>query len=206
VSFGRLLSFTASASDQDLPANTLIFSLDAGAPDGAAIDPVTGHVTWTPMSPQTPGDYSLTVRVTDDGVPPLSDFETIQIHVSSTWQNPLDRLDISGGGGVVPLDALLIINEINNRSISNRTTGRLPDLPVGVNPPPYLDANGDGFVFPLDVLLVINELNKSKHGEGETAAAETADAAPPHHLTDLALLSLVEEFESTWGKSKRRVG
>jgi hypothetical protein len=36
-----LLSFTATASDHDIPANTLTFSL-VGAPAGATIDQVTG--------------------------------------------------------------------------------------------------------------------------------------------------------------------
>ncbi|WP_345327834.1 putative Ig domain-containing protein, partial [Novipirellula rosea] len=49
---GTLLSFTASATDADLPANTLTFSLANGTggsvPAGASIDPTTGVFTWTP--------------------------------------------------------------------------------------------------------------------------------------------------------------
>jgi uncharacterized delta-60 repeat protein len=75
-----LLSFTTSASDPDL-SDTLAFSLDPGAPAGAAIDPSTGTFTWTPSEAQGPGVYNITVRVTDDGVPPRDDFETIQIAV-----------------------------------------------------------------------------------------------------------------------------
>ena len=67
---GTLLSFTATATDVDLPANTLTFSLDAGAPAGASIDPATGVFTWTPTEAQGPGVYPVTVRVTDNGRPP----------------------------------------------------------------------------------------------------------------------------------------
>ena len=42
-----LLTFTATATDADLPANTLTFSL-SGEPAGASIDPVSGVFTWTP--------------------------------------------------------------------------------------------------------------------------------------------------------------
>ena len=50
------LTFTAHASDPDSDAaETLTFGLDAGAPAGAAIDPVTGVFTWTPNSDEPPG-------------------------------------------------------------------------------------------------------------------------------------------------------
>ena len=77
-----LLTFTASASDSDIPTNTLTYTLDAGAPSGASIEPGTGQFTWTPSENQGPGVYSITVRVSDDGVPGLDDFETLQVTVN----------------------------------------------------------------------------------------------------------------------------
>ena len=75
-----LLSFAATASDADLPANTLTFSLQGTVPGGAAIT-TGGAFTWTPTEAQGPGDYSVTIRVTDNGSPNLYDEETINIHV-----------------------------------------------------------------------------------------------------------------------------
>ncbi|KUK47510.1 MAG: Uncharacterized protein XD74_1891 [Actinobacteria bacterium 66_15] len=74
------LTFTASATDADLPANTLTYSLGAGAPAGAAIDSATGVFTWTPTEAQGPGTYSITVTVSDGkgGV----DSETITVTVA----------------------------------------------------------------------------------------------------------------------------
>src|SRR5439155_6798254 len=72
VGEGSLLTFTATATDPDLPANVLSYTLDAGAPAGAAIDAATGVFSWTPTEAQGPGDYSVTVRVTDNGTPALS--------------------------------------------------------------------------------------------------------------------------------------
>src|SRR5262249_18351838 len=57
-------TFTATATDPDLPANTLTFSL-VGAPTGASIDSSTGIFTWTPGEDQGPGSYSFSVRVSD---------------------------------------------------------------------------------------------------------------------------------------------
>jgi N-acetyl-anhydromuramyl-L-alanine amidase AmpD len=65
-------------------SNTLTYTLDAGAPAGASINPYTGLFTWTPTEAQGPNEYDVTVRVTDMGTPPLDDFETILIRVNET--------------------------------------------------------------------------------------------------------------------------
>lgn len=88
VDEGSLLTFTATAADPDEPANTKTFTLDAGAPAGASIDPSSGVFTWTPTEAQGPGDFSVTVRVTDNGAPTMSDFETINVHVNEVNQAP----------------------------------------------------------------------------------------------------------------------
>lgn len=72
------LTFAVSASDGDLPANSLGFNLGMGAPSGASIDPV-GVFSWTPSEAQGPGTYDITVIVSDgEGG---SDSETITISV-----------------------------------------------------------------------------------------------------------------------------
>src|SRR5262249_34655664 len=48
VNEGASLTFTNTATDADVPAQTLTFSLDAGAPAGAGINPNTGVFSWTP--------------------------------------------------------------------------------------------------------------------------------------------------------------
>lgn len=69
---GGVVVFTNSASDADLPPNTLTFSLDPGAPVGAAIHPQTGVFTWATAGVVPGATNFFTVRVTDDGEPPLS--------------------------------------------------------------------------------------------------------------------------------------
>ncbi len=72
VDESALVAFSAVASDPDLPAQVLKFSLDPGSPAGAVIDPGTGEFSWIPDESQGPGTYPIVLRVTDNGVPPLS--------------------------------------------------------------------------------------------------------------------------------------
>ena len=54
-----------TATDSDLPANVIVFSLVGNYPDGAAIDSDTGAFTWTPGETFGGSDQSFTVRATD---------------------------------------------------------------------------------------------------------------------------------------------
>jgi cyclophilin family peptidyl-prolyl cis-trans isomerase len=81
VNVGGTVTFTATASDPDIPQNNLTFSLDSGAPAGATIDPQTGAFSWTPTAQQGTGFFDVTVRVTDDTG--LDDFEDIRILVNT---------------------------------------------------------------------------------------------------------------------------
>jgi VCBS repeat-containing protein len=98
------LVFTALATDADVPSDILIFSLDAGAPMGTTIDPNTGAFSWTPTETQGPGFYSITVRVTDNATPSLSDFETIQVTVNEVDNAPSISINdvslLEGNSGV----------------------------------------------------------------------------------------------------------
>ncbi|MFO1065984.1 MAG: dockerin type I domain-containing protein, partial [Pirellulales bacterium] len=87
----------------------------------------------------------------------------------SDWQNPRNRFDVSNDGFVTPMDALILINELNQR-------GPHSLLPSDV-PPPYFDVSGDGYISPLDALLVINYLNNSVGGSGEGESLQP-DARP----------------------------
>src|SRR5439155_7296899 len=79
---GSLLSFFTGTSANDIPANTtLTFTLDPGAPVGAHVDGASGAFTWTPTEAQGPSNYVITVRVTDNGQPPLSDTKTFNVAV-----------------------------------------------------------------------------------------------------------------------------
>jgi hypothetical protein len=94
-----LVTFTASATDSDVPAQALTYSLDAGAPTGATINATSGVFTWTPTAAQGPSTNPITIRVMDNGSPALSDFETINIIVndSAAAAPRFTRITISAG-------------------------------------------------------------------------------------------------------------
>lgn len=81
INAGQLLAFIVTASDTNVPAQTLTFSLAPGAPAGATIHPTTGRLTWTAPSTAVPLTNSVTVRVADNGSPPLTSTVTFNIIV-----------------------------------------------------------------------------------------------------------------------------
>ena len=85
---GSPLSFTATATDADLPANTLTFSLENGAsglvPTGASIT-AGGVFTWTPTEVQGPGTFTFDVVVSDGTA---TDSETLTVTVNEVNQAP----------------------------------------------------------------------------------------------------------------------
>ncbi|MEO2023687.1 MAG: dockerin type I domain-containing protein, partial [Pirellulaceae bacterium] len=86
------------------------------------------------------------------------------------WQNQAAPTDVNIDGNETPLDALLVINDLNLHG-----SRLLPVAPAaGEGPPPYPDVNGDGYVTPIDALSVINALNAAccsgeGSGEGDTS-------------------------------------
>ncbi len=82
------LVFTATATDTDLPAQPLSYTLDDGSV--GTIELTTGRFTWTPTEADGPGVYTATVRVSDGS---LDDAEPISITVNEVNQ-PLELLPI----------------------------------------------------------------------------------------------------------------
>jgi Bacterial Ig-like domain len=76
---GRLLEFVITGSDIELDG--LAFDA-AGLPLGASFDPSTQTFSWTPGFDQAGVYTDIVLRVTDSGVPPASDWETITITVN----------------------------------------------------------------------------------------------------------------------------
>ena len=95
VHAGTLVLFTNTATDDDLPANNLSFSLEPGAPPTAGIGTNTGIFNWQTSEAEIGSTNPITVRVTDNGVPPLSDTKSFNIAVLA----PPAILDTSVAGG-----------------------------------------------------------------------------------------------------------
>src|SRR5204862_382186 len=82
------LSVSASATDADLPANTLTFAL-VSAPTGMTINPASGAISWTPTEAQGPSTNAVSVSVTDNGVPALSVTNTFPVTVNEVNLAPV---------------------------------------------------------------------------------------------------------------------
>ena len=71
---------TNSASDADIPPQTLTFSL-LNAPTNAAINTNSGVFTWRPTIAQSPSTQTVAVVVTDNGMPPMSATQAFTVTV-----------------------------------------------------------------------------------------------------------------------------
>jgi RHS repeat-associated protein len=109
--------------------------------------------------------------------------------LASDWQNPYLPADVSGEDGqplVTPIDALLVINEINAPRLSG-PGGVLPELSGSIVPPPYLDPSGDGVISALDALFVINYL--SEQNDHENSAGDLLDLLTPQSVSSTTTLT-----------------
>lgn len=87
---GSTLTLTNSATDPDVPANALSFSLGVGFPAGMTLDATNGVLSWTPSGAQSPSSNYITVTVTDDGFLPLSASQSFSILVLQSNLPPAD--------------------------------------------------------------------------------------------------------------------
>jgi len=92
VTLGQSLNFTVMASDTNVPAQTLTFSLP-NPPAGATIGAGNGLFNWTPTPGQAPSTNSITVRVDDNGAPPLNTTRAFTVFVLSA---PRATVNLSG--------------------------------------------------------------------------------------------------------------
>ena len=161
------LSIIVTSNNHDvLPDPTVTYT----SPD------TTGTLTLEPTASE-PGSALVTVIVREaDGDSTTRTFLVSIGEDGKVWQNPLDPRDVDNSGFVVPLDVLVIINELNNPKFRD-SSGRLPLPPPDGAPPPFFDVNGDAHATPLDVLIVINFINNQNNSEGEAPATPLALAA-----------------------------
>ena len=89
----------------------------------------------------------------------------------STYTHPGNRYDVDGNGAVEPLDAILVINELNG-------SGTHSLVQAAQVSGPYIDVSGDNLLNPIDAVLVINYLNAQFAAANRTANAEGESLDP----------------------------
>lgn len=117
-----------------------------------------------------PGTQTLSYSVSDGNGGSSSAMVTITDgEATNPWQNPTNAMDVSNDGAVTPIDALFVINRINQDS---RSTLSDEDQYSADDHRIYFDTSGDQAITPIDALLLINYLNNaSRAGEGEFAGS-----------------------------------
>jgi VCBS repeat-containing protein len=110
-------SFTATATDVDLPAQVLTFSL-VGAPDGAVITEA-GVFTWTPTEEQGEGVYTFTVMVCDDADPtPLCDEQEVTLTVTEVNAAPVAQDLFETTLEDTPVDVTLVATDAEDDALT----------------------------------------------------------------------------------------
>jgi len=98
VEIGSQLRLTVTATDTDLPVNSLTFALGSEAPDGAQITPA-GAFEWSPVESQGGANYTIPITVTDDGTPPLTDTTMLRVTVAEAQHEiRLSGITLSANG------------------------------------------------------------------------------------------------------------
>jgi hypothetical protein len=93
---GRTLLVTNSASDADLPAQTLTFSLLTG-PTNAAINSSSGVFSWRPIIAQSPSTQTVAVVVADNGTPIMSATQSFTATVTQPAAPSLNTISNTPG-------------------------------------------------------------------------------------------------------------
>jgi hypothetical protein len=103
---------------------------------------------------QTPTEYSG--PDTDPTELPKAGFQLVT-NPNIKFKIPIDKFDVDGDGQDTPLDALIVINYINDHTPHTDPVHTTAPIMVFTHRP---DVDGDGQIIALDVLLIINHLNE----------------------------------------------
>jgi uncharacterized protein GlcG (DUF336 family) len=100
----------------------------------------------------------------------VEQLESRLLLAASPWQNSFLPADVDADGAIAPIDALLVVNELN-ASGSRQLVQAAGESPASAVTK-FVDVNGDQFISPVDALQVINALN----AEGEAGGAILSEA------------------------------
>jgi Putative Ig domain len=174
------LLVSASATDPDIPANTLTFTLQSH-PSGMTINPNTGAISWTPSEAQGPSTNVITVVVSDDGAPSLSATNAFTVVVREVNSAP-----------ALPSQPDRTINELSTLVVTNTATDN--DIPRNalsyslLNPP-------DGVQIDTNGVVTWTPSESQGPGTNTITVVVTDDGQPPLSATN-SFVVVVDEINS----------
>src|SRR5207247_1371079 len=129
------LVLTNTATDANLPANTLTFSL-VSAPSGVSLDSNSRSVDWRAAQARGPRTNLIQVQVTENVTAALSDTQSITVIVTGTNTAPV--LTVPPNQTIDELSTLVLTNSATDANLpANTLTFSLVSAPSGVS----LDSN-----------------------------------------------------------------
>jgi hypothetical protein len=138
-----IYSANATASDSDLPTNSLVFSLVSG-PSNLTVS-ATGLINWTPNEAQGPSNYVVQIKVTDTNPPAVN---STSLSTTNSYQITVNEVNLP------PVLAAILDRMVNPGVLiqfTNSTTD--PDLPTNtftyslLSPPPGAMVGSSSGVF-----------------------------------------------------------
>jgi hypothetical protein len=93
---GRVLTITNAARDADVPAQALTFSL-LTYPAGAVVATNTGLLAWRPAIAQAPSTQTVTLAVSDSGLPSMSATQSFLVTVTRPALPALAQAQVTDG-------------------------------------------------------------------------------------------------------------
>ncbi|MFK7736338.1 MAG: cadherin domain-containing protein [Pirellulaceae bacterium] len=139
-------------------------------PSWLLFDSATRKFQGTPTDSDS-GNLAVKVNVLDNANALVSDEFNLEVASAFPWHNSGMAEDVNDDNFVTPIDALMVINYLNNASSSEVPPGSAAEFGL-------VDVNGDNFVTAIDALIVVNQLNSGGGGEGESAQGSYYYAPP----------------------------
>lgn len=133
ITAGQTLTITNTATDADIPAQTLTFSV-SNAPIGSSINSSNGLFTWRPTIAQSPSTQTVAVVVSDSGIPNMSATQNFTVTVNRPANPILSSPLITNGqftltvSGAIGPD-YLIQSSSNLTTWSTISTSTPPSMP-----------------------------------------------------------------------------
>lgn len=120
------LTITLEATDPDLPANTLTYTLGDGAPADVTLNPDTGELTWDLPEVEHTTEVIIPIHVSDDADPALLTESRLNVTIQNVSAPPIVHftnalLTYTEGDGTARLDGTALVTDSDSPILDGGT-------------------------------------------------------------------------------------